>query len=69
MALDAAMRRFVDQFVGEVGLARSLRPTAMTSYRRSTLLDDATATRSTFDTDLACFDLRYDANRGGVTGH
>ncbi|MEL6892457.1 MAG: polyphosphate polymerase domain-containing protein [Actinomycetota bacterium] len=56
--LDVDMRRFVDQLVGEVGLARTLRPTAITRYRRVTLLHDSTATRATFDTGLTCFDVR-----------
>ena len=56
--LDPDMRRFVDALVGEVGLARTLRPTSITSYRRTTLLHPASATRATFDTDLAVFDVR-----------
>ncbi|MEM1333817.1 MAG: VTC domain-containing protein [Actinomycetota bacterium] len=56
--LDVDMRRFIDQLVGEIGLARTLRPTSITRYQRATLLHDESATRATFDTDLSCFDIR-----------
>lgn len=59
--LDVDMRRFVDSLVGPilgVGFARTLRPTSITRYRRTTILHDASATRATLDTDLMCFDVR-----------
>lgn len=61
LRLDVDMRRFVDSLVGPilgVGFAKTLRPTSITRYRRTTILHDASATRATFDTDLVCFDIR-----------
>jgi len=59
--LELDMRRFVDSLVGPamgVGFARTLRPTSITRYLRTTILHDASGSRATLDTDLVCFDVR-----------
>ncbi len=50
--LDPGASRFIDEQVGEAGLAAELRPALVTSYRRTTLLDPDDVARVTVDADL-----------------
>ena len=52
--LTAAGRQFVDEAVGQTGLAVTLRPVLKTQYRRMTIVDIASRTRATIDRGLIC---------------
>lgn len=53
----------VDELTGRDGVARELRPFLVTEYERITLLDRATGSRATVDTDLRCTDIHGDTVR------
>lgn len=54
--LDAAAKQFVDERIGEPGLAQTLRPVLTTVYQRTTLLSRSDRCRITIDVGLRCSD-------------
>ena len=52
--LTAGGQRFVDDIVGQPGLAATLQPVLTTQYRRMTVVDMASMTRATIDRGLLC---------------
>jgi len=65
--LDRAARSFVAETIGDATTSGRLVPSLTTSYRRSTFVDLADASRLTIDRDLVC--TGWSGNRASIGDH
>jgi hypothetical protein len=64
---EASCQRFVDDIVGQPGLAATLQPVLTTQYQRMTVVDMASLTRATIDRGLICTNSAGDRSRWTVS--